>query len=135
MSGTAWLRLASVLGGLAVGLGAFGAHGLKERLETLQTTAIYHTAVQYHFYHALALLAVALLALQGRSGSALAVAGWSFAIGVLVFSGTLYGLALSGVKWLGAITPIGGVALILGWVALAVAAGGAAKPTTGTAGL
>lgn len=135
MSGRAWLRLASILGALAVGLGAFGAHGLKGRLETLQTTAIYHTAVQYHFYHTLALLAVALLLLQGRSGSALAVAGWSFTLGVLIFSGTLYGLALSGIKWLGAITPIGGVAFIVGWIALAVAAGGAVKPTTDTAGL
>lgn len=132
MSGTAWLRLASILGGLAVALGAFGAHGLKDKLETLKTTAIYQTAVQYHFYHALALLAVAVLALQGRSSPLLAVAGWCFTIGVLIFSGTLYALALSGVKWLGAITPIGGVALIVGWVALAIAAGALVKPASGT---
>ena len=131
MSGAAWLRLASALGGLAVALGAFGAHGLKDKLEALQTTATYHTAVQYHFYHALALLAVALLALQGRSSGALALAGWSFTLGVLIFSGTLYALALSGIKWLGAITPIGGVAFIVGWVALAVAAGAPVKPPGG----
>ncbi|MDR3633954.1 MAG: DUF423 domain-containing protein [Isosphaeraceae bacterium] len=133
MSGSAWLRLAAVLGGLAVALGAFGAHGLKGKLEALQTTAIYHTAVQYHFYHALALLAVGLVALQGRSGPALVIAGWSFTVGVLIFSGTLYALALSGIKWLGAITPIGGVALIFGWVALAVAAGDVVKPAAGGA--
>lgn len=131
MAGTAWLRLAAILGGLAVVLGAFGAHGLKHKLDALETTAIYQTAVQYHFYHALALLAVALLALRGRSSPALAVAGWCFTFGLLVFSGTLYALALSGVKWLGAITPIGGVALIVGWAALAVAAGGAIKPVAG----
>jgi uncharacterized membrane protein YgdD (TMEM256/DUF423 family) len=122
------------LGGLAVGLGAFGAHGLKDRLEALHTAATYQTAVQYHFYHALALLAVALLALQGRPSGALAVAGWAFTAGVLVFSGTLYGLALSGIKWLGAITPIGGLAFIVGWAALAVAAGGAVRPPASPSG-
>jgi uncharacterized membrane protein YgdD (TMEM256/DUF423 family) len=122
MSGWAWFRVGAVLGFLAVALGAFGAHGLKGRLDSLGTAATYQTAVQYHMYHALALLAVGWAAASGRSGAA--VAGWAFLLGTFVFSGSLYALALSGQKWLGAITPIGGVAMLVGWVALAVAAAG-----------
>jgi uncharacterized membrane protein YgdD (TMEM256/DUF423 family) len=113
-----WVRAGSVLGFLAVALGAFGAHGLREKLSAMETSASYQTAVQYHMYHALALLAVGLL----PSGRAATVAGWSFLVGVLLFSGSLYALALSGVKALGMITPLGGVAFLVGWAALAVAA-------------
>ncbi len=123
MSGSAWMRVASVLGCFAVALGAFGAHVLKEKLEALHTTAIYHTAVQYHFYHVFALLAVGLLSLHGRSGATLSIAGWCFTVGILVFSGSLYTLAFTGMKWLGMITPLGGLAMIAGWIALAIAAG------------
>ena len=115
-----WLSLASMYGFLAVMLGAFGAHALKERLSP-DLLAIWRTAVEYHFYHALALLAVGLLARQLQAGL-LTVAGACFALGVLVFSGSLYALALSGVRVLGAITPLGGLLFLVGWACLSVAA-------------
>lgn len=124
-----WLRIGAVWGFLAVATGAFGAHGLKERLTALDQTANFHTAAQYHMYIALAIVAVGLLQMMGRSGTALSVAGWSFLIGSAIFSGSLYVLALTGLKWLGAITPIGGVAILVGWAALAAAAGGPATAT------
>jgi uncharacterized membrane protein YgdD (TMEM256/DUF423 family) len=116
-----FLLLAALSGFAAVALGAFGAHGLKARLGT-DLLAVYQTGVQYHFYHTLALLAVALLALQAPQLSSLRWSGWLFAAGILIFSGSLYVLALSGVRWLGAITPFGGVAFLGGWLLLAVAA-------------
>lgn len=128
MSGWIWVRIGAIFGLLGVGLGAFGAHGLKEKLQTLGTTATFHTATEYHLYHALALLAVGLLALAGRSGSALSVAGWSFLVGILLFSGSLYALAVTGYTKLGAITPLGGILFLVGWIALAVAAGGGPRP-------
>ncbi len=128
MNGTTWVRIGAILGGLGVIAGAFGAHGLREYLDE-RMQAIFETAVRYQMYHALALLAVGLLAMMGRNGTSTTVAGWSFLVGTLIFSGTLYGLSLSEIRWLGAITPIGGVALIVGWFALAIAAGSAAKVT------
>lgn len=127
MSGSFWIRTAAILGFLSVGMGAFGAHNLKEKLDHLGTAANYQTAVQYHMYHALALLGVGLLVQSGKTGLPLSVAGWSFLVGVLIFSGSLYILALTGQKWLGAITPIGGVAMLVGWIALAVGAAGNAR--------
>jgi uncharacterized membrane protein YgdD (TMEM256/DUF423 family) len=118
-----WLQLGAAWGFLTVAIGAFGAHGLKERLESLGQTANFQTAAHYQMYCAFALLAVGLLALHGRSGAALAVAGWSFLLGSLLFSGSLYILATTGLKWLGAITPLGGVLMLAGWAALLVAAG------------
>lgn len=112
--------LAGISGFLAVALGAFGAHGLKQRLSA-DMMAVYETAVQYHFYHTLALLAVALLLQQGVQSAALKASVWLFGLGIVVFSGSLYALALSGVKVLGAITPIGGVLFLLGWACLAYA--------------
>jgi uncharacterized membrane protein YgdD (TMEM256/DUF423 family) len=124
-----WLRIGAVWGFLAVAMGAFGAHGLKERLESFGQLANFHTAAQYHMYVALALVAVGVLQVVGRAGTALSVAGWSFLIGSAIFSGSLYILGVTGLKWLGAITPIGGVAILVGWAALAVAAGNpASKP-------
>lgn len=114
------ISASAVAGFLAVGLGAFGAHGLKNRLDA-DMMAVYQTAVQYHFYHALALLAVGLLIQFGGSSTALKVSGWSFALGIVVFSGSLYALSLSGVRVLGAITPIGGLMFLVGWAALLVA--------------
>jgi len=111
----------SVYGLFAVCLGAFGAHALSSSLST-EMQAVWHTAEQYQFYHALALLAVGILMRQGLAGRAIQTAAWCFTTGTLIFSGSLYVLALSGVKILGAITPIGGVLLIAGWVALLVAA-------------
>ena len=111
-----WLALGAAYGFAAVALGAFGAHALKGRLNP-EFAAAYQTAVQYQLCHALALLAVGILA--GRSASpALTFSGAAFALGVLLFSGSLYALSLTGVRALGAITPIGGALFLLGWAAL-----------------
>ena len=125
MDGWGWVRIGAVLGFLGVGLGAFGAHGLKDRLDTLGTAATYQTAVQYHLGHALALVTLGALAPRLGSGMS-AFVGGMFLAGVLVFSGSLYVLSLTGIKWLGAVTPIGGLAFLAGWLALAFAQG---KPT------
>lgn len=110
----------SVLAGLGVALGAFGAHALKARLAP-ELLAVYETAVRYQLVHALALLATA--AVHARwPGRLAAAAGWLFALGVLLFSGSLYALVLTGVRGLGAITPLGGLAMICGWMCLAAAA-------------
>jgi uncharacterized membrane protein YgdD (TMEM256/DUF423 family) len=131
MSGAGWVRVGAVLGFLGVALGAFGAHGLKATLEKLGTTATYQTAVSYHMYHALAIVAVGLAMASVRSGPLLSAAGWAFLAGVVVFSGSLYVLSVTGLKWLGAITPLGGVAFLVGWAVLAVAAGGLTERRAG----
>ena len=115
-----FMFVGALMGGVGVALGAFGAHGLRGRLSP-DMLAVFETAVRYQMYHALAIMAVALMAsrLEGR---AIVVAGWSFTAGILLFSGSLYALALTGVTVLGAITPLGGVAFLAGWAALAVAA-------------
>jgi uncharacterized membrane protein YgdD (TMEM256/DUF423 family) len=114
-----WSAIAAVFLALAVGLGAFGAHGLKARLDP-EHLDIYKTAVLYHFLHALGLLIVSVLpkvgALSTESANSVC---WLLAAGILIFSGSLYVLAISGVGILGAITPFGGVAFILGWLLLA----------------
>ncbi len=111
--------MAAISGALGVAAGAFGAHGLKDRVEE-RMLDIWSTAAQYQLFHALALLAVAIL-LDRSETTSLKVAGQAFFWGTLIFSGSLYALVLSGQSWLGAITPIGGTAFIVGWVALAVA--------------
>jgi uncharacterized membrane protein YgdD (TMEM256/DUF423 family) len=105
---------------LAVAAGAFGAHALRERLSS-DMLAVFETGARYQMYHALALLAVA-WALGRWPGSAAVAAGWLFVAGTLVFCGSLYLLTLTGQRWLGAITPLGGLAFIAGWAALAWAA-------------
>lgn len=110
---------AALFGFLGVALGAFGAHALKDKLDPYLLD-VFEVGVRYQMYHALALLAVAWAASRAP-GLAVQVAGWGFVIGTLIFSGSLYILALSGIRWLGAITPIGGVALLVGWAALLVA--------------
>ena len=112
--------LAALLGALSVGLGAFGAHALESRVsaDLLQT---YETAVRYQFFHVFALVAVALAMIRWPQSSLVPIAGWLFIAGILLFSGSLYVLVASGIRWLGAITPLGGVALIGGWLCLAVA--------------
>ena len=105
---------------LAVGAGAFGAHALRERLAP-DLLAVFETGARYQMYHALALLAVA-WAVGRWPGSATVAAGWLFVAGTLLFSGSLYVLTLTGQRWLGAITPLGGLAFIAGWAALAWAA-------------
>jgi uncharacterized membrane protein YgdD (TMEM256/DUF423 family) len=104
-------------GFLAVALGAFGAHGLRGRLSP-EDLAIFETGVRYQMYHSLALLlVVVLLARDGPGGSPLA--GWAFIAGILLFSGSLYVLVFTGARWLGAVTPLGGVAFLVGWALLA----------------
>jgi uncharacterized membrane protein YgdD (TMEM256/DUF423 family) len=105
---------------LAVAAGAFGAHALRARLAP-DLLAVFETAARYQMYHALGLLAVA-WAVARWPGSLGAWAGWLFVAGTLIFSGSLYALALTGVRWLGAITPLGGVAFLAGWGCLALAA-------------
>ncbi len=111
----------SFSGGLAVALGAFGAHGLRARL-TPDLLAIYETGVRYQMYHALALLAVAWVASRWPGTVLTAWAGWAFVTGTVLFSGSLYTLALTDRTWFGAVTPLGGLAFIAGWVCLALAA-------------
>ncbi len=109
--------LGALLAFLAVGAGAFGAHALRGRL-TADLLEVFETAARYQMYHALALLVVGWLAAQTPS-RALRVAGWLFVLGTLLFSGSLYLLTLSGLRWLGAITPLGGLGFLGGWLALA----------------
>jgi len=116
-----FLGIAGVLGASAVITGAFGAHALKGRLSE-EMTAIYETAVQYHIYHALAVLAVTVASEKIWAGRWAAAACFAWTVGVVIFSGSLYLLALTGIRWLGAITPFGGLALITGWVFVVLAA-------------
>lgn len=117
MTNTLAVRVAAGLGFLAVALGAFGAHGLKDVLAQNGTVAIWEKAVLYHFIHAVMLFVLA----QRRP--VLTGAWLSFLVGIVVFSGSLYLLAVTNVKWLGAITPIGGLSFLLGWGWLVFAAG------------
>jgi uncharacterized membrane protein YgdD (TMEM256/DUF423 family) len=105
---------------LSVAAGAFGAHALRSRLAP-DLLAVFETAARYQMYHALGLIAVA-WAIARWPGSSAALAGWLFVAGTVLFSGSLYLLALTGVRWLGAITPLGGVAFLAGWICLALAA-------------
>ena len=114
-----WSAIAAVFLALAVGLGAFGAHGLKARLDANHLD-IYKTAVLYHFLHALGLLVVSVLPKAGAiSVEAANSVSWLLAAGILIFSGSLYVLAVTGIDMLGAITPFGGVAFIAAWLLLA----------------
>lgn len=112
MTPETWAQIGAGLMFLTVALGAFGAHGLKTRV-TPEMLAVFETGVRYQAYHALGLLALA--ALKGPDK-----AGWCFVAGVALFSGSLYALALTGVRWLGAITPIGGVLFLVGWALFAL---------------
>lgn len=128
MAGILWLRVGGILGFLAVAAGAFAAHGLESKLDS-RGLALFETAAKYQMYHALALLAVGLLCTWARTPTAaLHVSGWAFLVGVVLFSGSLYALALSDLKWLGMITPLGGVGFLIGWVGLAVGASAAVGP-------
>jgi len=115
------LLLAGALCGFTgVALGAFGAHGLRSRLSP-EMLAVFETGVRYHVYHALAVVATAAVAAR-LPGRAVPAAGWLFVLGILLFSGSLYLLALTGMTRLGAVTPIGGLAFLIGWALLAFAA-------------
>ena len=115
-----WFVLGGALGALGVALGAFGAHGLKSRVAP-EMVAIWETAAKYHLIHALALLATA-WACDRWPGAWTSAAGWLFAAGIAIFSGSLYALVLTGARALGAVTPLGGVAFIAGWISLAIGA-------------
>ena len=115
-----FLIIAAVNGFLAVALGAFGAHGLKAKLAP-DLMAVYQTAVQYHFYHLLALMFTAVLLMQWPQSIWLRVSGYAFIIGIILFAGSLYVLAITGIRWLGAITPLGGLSFLIAWAAIAVA--------------
>lgn len=113
-----WLAIASVSAFIAVAAGAFGAHGLRSHL-TQELLAIFETGVRYQFYHVVGLAIVAALACAGGNVSLVRVAGWCFLVGTVLFSGSLYALALSGIRGFGAVTPLGGVAFLAGWGCLA----------------
>ncbi len=112
--------LGSINALIAVMLGAFGAHALKNRLSA-DMLEIFQTGVQYHFYHALGLLAVGIIAYHLPESGLLRWSGWLMLAGIIIFSGSLYILSTSGITWLGAITPIGGTAFIIAWVLLTIA--------------
>ncbi|MBE9170971.1 DUF423 domain-containing protein [Pleurocapsales cyanobacterium LEGE 06147] len=134
-----FLTIGAILAGLSVAAGAFASHALKDRLAE-RALEIWETGAKYQMYHALALLLIGLLLTQAETGAnLLTIAGFAFISGIFLFSGSLYGLSLSllkaaagtssggtlsGIKWLGAITPLGGVAFLVGWGCLAVAAWG-----------
>lgn len=114
-----------MVGFLAVGLGAFGAHGLKEILARNEATAAWQTAVLYHLVHAVVLTGLS-LSTPFRRGP-----WWCFLVGVVLFSGSLYALALTGMRWLGPVTPVGGVFFLVGWALLAVQGASPARPRGG----
>ena len=118
-------RLCVLIGAIAlaagVALGAFGAHAIKSRISA-ESFAIYQTAVQYHFWHALGLLGVGLLMAQWPAAHSLGWGAWLLIAGLILFSGSLYALALTGASWLGMLTPVGGTAFIAAWLMVAWAA-------------
>ncbi|MCC2546703.1 DUF423 domain-containing protein [Hymenobacter sp. BT175] len=116
------IQLAALLGGLGVGIGAFGAHGLRKMLEASGRFETFETAVRYQFYHALALLAIGILYLLRPELRTLGGAAWCWLGGVLLFSGSLYLLCFTGITKLGAVAPIGGLLLIGGWICVLLAA-------------
>jgi uncharacterized membrane protein YgdD (TMEM256/DUF423 family) len=111
-----WISIGALNAALAVAAGAFAAHGLRERLDA-RALEVFETGARYHLYHALAIIAAGLVASSAARGAQ--ISAWMFQIGIVLFSGSLYALALSGVKGLGAITPIGGLAFLAGWLWLA----------------
>ena len=110
-----WILAAALLGALGVTLGAFGAHGLQTKLSAEQLES-WDTAVRYHLLHSVALLALALF--SAGSGRSIQLSGWLFSLGILFFSGSIYLLVLTGQRWLGPVTPLGGLCLIAGWLSL-----------------
>lgn len=117
-----FISVAAFLGGLSVAAGAFASHALREKLSE-RAIEIFETGARYQMYHALALLLVALLLSRAEAAQSILMAsGIAFIVGVVMFSGSLYTLSLTNIKWLGAIAPLGGAAFIIGWSCLAVAA-------------
>jgi len=135
MRGENWVGIGAIFGGLAVTIGAFGAHGLRPSPEDLRAMSPivreaterrlenYETGVRYHAYHALAIVGLGAFAMRATSGGrAVNLAGWLFVAGILLFSGPLYGIGVGGPRALGMVAPLGGVAMIAGWVAFAMGA-------------
>jgi uncharacterized membrane protein YgdD (TMEM256/DUF423 family) len=117
-----FLAIAAILAGLSVAAGAFASHALREKVAE-RSLEIFETAARYQIYHALALLLVAVLLSRAEgTTTALVAAGYAFMTGIAIFSGSLYALSLSGIKWLGAIAPLGGLAFLVGWAFVAIAA-------------
>lgn len=114
VAGRTFLTAGCILAATAVGAGAFGAHMLKSMLEP-PMLAVYETAARYQMFHAFGLIAVG-ISITLFDDRRLAPAGWLFATGIVLFCGSLYGIALAGLKWLGPVTPLGGLALIGGWI-------------------
>ncbi|WP_090396288.1 DUF423 domain-containing protein [Natribacillus halophilus] len=114
------LAIGTIMAALAVAIGAFGAHGLEGRVSE-RMLENYQTGVQYHMFHALGMIAAGLTAALAGGNALLGWSGGLMFFGIIVFSGSLYTMALTGMTWLGAITPIGGVAFIVGWILLTVA--------------
>jgi uncharacterized membrane protein YgdD (TMEM256/DUF423 family) len=118
MNAKSILQITGISGTLAVGLGAFGAHGLEAILVQNGRLDTFQTAVNYHFYHTLALLGIGVLASVKSQWKGFSFTAWCMILGILIFSGSLYVLSLTGITWLGAITPLGGLSFILGWSSL-----------------
>jgi uncharacterized membrane protein YgdD (TMEM256/DUF423 family) len=116
-----WIFVGTLLAGTGVILGAFGAHALRQSLSE-RAMAVYQTGCQYQFIHALALILLGIWSASSQSNSLTTAAGWLFTVGTLLFSGSLYLLAITDIKILGAITPLGGLSFIAGWTCFAVAA-------------
>lgn len=121
MTPTKWAMLAAIFGLHGVVIGAFGAHGFETILEANERVATFQTGVEYHMYHAVALFALATWMPYAHPSARrwLQWAAWSLSIGILVFPGTLYVLSLTNIRWLGAITPLGGLAFLIGWAFIA----------------
>ncbi len=115
-----WFAVGALSAAAGVAIGAFGAHGLRSRVDA-ELLAVFETGARYHMYHSLALLAVGWASTRWP-GAWITASGWLFLVGIVLFSGSLYVMTLSGARWLGAITPLGGLSFILGWVLLAVSA-------------
>lgn len=118
MNYTNTIKLAAALGAITVAIGAFGAHGLAPTLEKFGRVVTFETAVKYQFYHTLAIFLVGILQSRTASNKVLHSSIYAFLIGIIVFSGSLYILSTTGITWLGAITPLGGLAFIIGWILL-----------------
>ena len=114
-----FLALGSINALLVVLIGAFGAHALKARL-TVENMAVFQTGVQYHFYHAVGLILLGLIALQIPITPYLRWSGWLMLVGIVLFSGSLYALSITNIRWLGMITPLGGTAFIIAWLLLTI---------------
>ncbi|SIN71299.1 DUF423 domain-containing protein [Algoriphagus halophilus] len=118
MNGRQIIMIAALSGAFAVGIGAFGAHALQETLVNNGRTATFETAVKYHFYHTLSLAFMGLILMIRPNWKSLTFSIWSMILGIIIFPGSLYILSLTGITWWGAVTPLGGVFFILGWLGL-----------------